>query len=186
MRDGITTKGGIRAKYRDDLDPNKMLYPRGKLPHRVKFYFDTKLADRPLFAFHAYARFAEYLLYCARYGTHCKQRFSIPAAIRFFEETRRVEKNILCSYSIKKPIPKSELPKLRADVTALADLAERTYNAVGLRVERCKCPVCKGRIMTTTDAEDLEMVLAKASAAGWLTEASPFYRSPVLTKVHES
>lgn len=176
--------GGIRRMYRDDLKPERFTYPRKNLPHGIEFYTDAHLVNRPLFAFHAYARFAEYLMYCAKYGKREQARDRVDIVTRFFAETRRLEQNILSTYGIDKPIPPVKLAVMRADIVVLAEKAEAAYRAVARSVRRCRCPACRGHNVLPEDAEMLESILFKASLAGWISEKSPFYRKPPLTSHH--
>jgi hypothetical protein len=177
--------GGIRRKYREDLDPARFTYPRPILPHGVKFYTDGHLVKRPLFAYHAYARFAEYMLYCARYGKRGVARDHADLAARYFAETRRLEQNVLSSYPIESEVPKAALARMRADVVVLAEKAEAVYHAVGRNQKRCKCPACLGRKVQPDDARFLERLLVEQSAAGRIPVESPFYRRMPLTSHHQ-
>lgn len=181
MRPRNATGGGIRRLYREDLSPERFTYPRKTLPHGVTFYTDGHLAKRPLFAFHSYARFAEYLLYCAKYGKRERARERVKVVTEFFAETRRLEQNVLSTYRLDEEIPSGALAKMRADVLVLAGMAETAYVAVGRKVSRCQCPACKGRVLLVEDADLLEQLLAEASVAGRIPETSPFYRKPPLT-----
>jgi len=181
MKQRKSDVGGIRRMYYEDLKPERFTYPRKSLPHGVTFYTDGHLVKRPLFAFHSYARFAEYLLYCAKYGKRERARDRVKIVTEFFAETRRLEQNILSTYPINFDIPSDALAKMRADIIVLAGMADTAYHAVGRQISRCKCPACQGRVLFVEDAELLESILTEASASGRIPEESPFYRKPPLT-----
>lgn len=192
VKNGKDFGTGIRRLYKDALDEKRSVYPRyketrdshnapkpSKLRHKIEWYLDGHLVERPLYGIYALGILAEHLLHQVKFGKHNRKQALSPA-MRFFAETRRIMRDVLTSCSIDDRLPPKVLTRMRGRVKDLIESAKIAVSAIEDTKRHCVCPACNGRELSKYDSELLAAILYERSLIGDIPPDSALFRSSSL------